>query len=115
MRSLAEFNRVELADRDVVVLAVGIDGFGAPDPNDGVVVLEPTGEQQIRMELLPAPAALDQTLQSLFAKADEEVLLIGKDGGLKEAWPTLPSTQELATIIDSMPMRQQEMQRQPKP
>jgi len=35
--------------------------------------------------------------------------LIGKDGGLKQKWDDLPAQQEILGLIDSMPMRQQEM------
>jgi len=40
-----------------------------------------------------------------------EVVLIGKDGGVKQRWTTPVSPQELFAIIDAMPMRASEMRR----
>ena len=40
------------------------------------------------------------------------VVLIGKDGGVKLRSEDLVSTRELFQLIDSMPMRQQEMQKE---
>ena len=40
-----------------------------------------------------------------------EVVLIGKDGGVKRRWTTPVSPQELFAIIDAMPMRASEMRR----
>ena len=48
-----------------------------------------------------------------FAISDEafEVVLIGKDGGVKERRRTVFETEELFGIIDAMPMRIREMRR----
>jgi len=42
---------------------------------------------------------------------DGNVILIGKDGGVKKTWKSYVSSDELFTIIDSMPMRRREMRR----
>lgn len=43
------------------------------------------------------------------------VLLIGKDGSIKMRKDDIISTREIFQLIDSMPMRQQEMRRSKKP
>lgn len=43
------------------------------------------------------------------------VLLLGKDGGIKMRKNDIVSTREIFQLIDSMPMRQEEMRRQKEP
>ena len=43
------------------------------------------------------------------------VLLIGKDGGVKMRRDDIVSTREIFQLIDSMPMRQQEMRKSKEP
>ena len=40
-----------------------------------------------------------------------ELVLIGKDGGLKQRWKTAPTDETIYNLIDAMPMRMQEMRR----
>ena len=47
-------------------------------------------------------------------KGTFSVVLIGKDGGVKMRKDDLVSTREIFQLIDSMPMRQQEMRRKAK-
>lgn len=59
-------------------------------------------------------AAAERDLLLMWSRPDEgrafEILLIGKDGGVKKRWrsPALP--EDVFSLIDSMPMRQAEMQ-----
>lgn len=50
-------------------------------------------------------------MQKLRRETGFEVILIGKDGGVKKRKTELMTTEELFGIIDSMPMRQSEMRR----
>lgn len=50
-------------------------------------------------------------MQKLRNETGFEVILIGKDGGVKKRKTELMTTEELFGIIDSMPMRQSEMRR----
>lgn len=44
---------------------------------------------------------------------DYKMLLVGKDGSVKEAYSKTVAMEEINAVIDAMPMRQQEMQRKP--
>lgn len=50
-------------------------------------------------------------MQKLRNKTGFEVILIGKDGGVKKRKAELMTTEELFGIIDAMPMRRSEMRR----
>lgn len=50
-------------------------------------------------------------MQKLRNETGFEVILIGKDGGVKKRKTELMTTEELFGIIDSMPMRRSEMRR----
>jgi putative N-acetylmannosamine-6-phosphate epimerase len=50
-------------------------------------------------------------MQKLRNETGFEVILIGKDGGVKKRKTELMTTEELFAIIDSMPMRQSEMRK----
>lgn len=41
------------------------------------------------------------------------ILLVGKDGGIKERWTNAPSPDAVFALIDAMPMRQREMRNSP--
>lgn len=41
------------------------------------------------------------------------ILLVGKDGGVKERWTTAVEPKAVFALIDAMPMRQQEMRSSP--
>lgn len=97
-------DRADLIERDLVVVTFGprhITVGRATSPG-------------VRME---AFAIRDPSLPPGYAQAlssDGEtmrVLLIGKDGGVKAAWPSPPSQADLNAIIDVMPMRAEEMRR----
>jgi len=63
-----------------------------------------------------APAETDvEKLTELGAchKGQNSVALIGKDGSMKKTWVgDFPKNEELFSLIDAMPMRQQEMRQQ---
>lgn len=50
-------------------------------------------------------------MQKIRHETGFEVILIGKDGGVKKRKTELITTEELFGIIDAMPMRQSEMRR----
>lgn len=55
-----------------------------------------------------------QTAKEVLRKvklSDFEVILIGLDGGVKRRYQEIVSTEELFALIDSMPMRMEEMRR----
>ncbi len=79
-----------LIDRDLIIF--GYENLEAPFIKDSQVELN-----SIREEF-----SLSQ---------DDNVILIGKDGGVKKTWKTYVSSDELFTLIDSMPMRRREMRR----
>ena len=41
------------------------------------------------------------------------ILLIGKDGGVKSVWSRVVETKEIFALVDAMPMRRSEMKRNP--
>ena len=85
---------VELADRDMVVFAV-LD----TDEVRSIYGTAPAAEQtQILREKFDVPA-----------KSGLTTILLGKDGGVKWREPRIAEPQELFDLIDTMPMRRQEM------
>ena len=55
----------------------------------------------------------NKTLKVYFQDNEFNILLIGKDGGIKQEQKTL-DLEKIFALIDTMPMRQQEMLRQSK-
>ena len=49
------------------------------------------------------------TLREALSIRGFEILLVGKDGGVKLRSPAPVSTRDLFALIDAMPMRQREM------
>jgi hypothetical protein len=88
----------EVRDRDLIVIEL----FGEQKGVKGSSVLS---EQSVR------------ALRSRYQVGPEEyrVILIGKDGTVKLASKTLVPAEQLFALIDSMPMRQQEMRRKKRP
>ncbi len=88
----------DLEERHVLWFCADADSvatnYRAPLPSD----LQPAGIQRYRR----AP------------KAETEVILIGKDGGVKYRGPKL-NLEEIFALIDSMPMRRLEMAPPPRP
>lgn len=85
----------EIEDRDLVVFEVVEDG---PSTVDGET-LDPAPAQQLRENFrIPSRAF--------------SVILVGKDGGVKLVRQDRTSLDEIFALIDSMPMRQQEMRRE---
>lgn len=88
--------RPELRERDLIVLST-------PDRTETSSVIGyaslPRGTgRALRDQYAPAPIGLT-------------VVLIGKDGGEKQRWQNVVEPETIFEIIDAMPMRQQEIQR----
>ena len=66
-------------------------------------------------ELLPEDQANAIFKEYNIPKGTFSVLLIGKDGGVKMRKVDIVSTREVFQLIDSMPMRQEEMRRSKEP
>jgi len=86
--------KVDVADRDLVVFEVLESGLSTVD-------MEP---------LIPGTADM---LREKFGVAEGSfsVVLVGKDGGVKLDHQDQIRLEEIFALIDSMPMRQQEMRR----
>ncbi|NHK28548.1 DUF4174 domain-containing protein [Parvularcula flava] len=86
----------ELKDRDILLVYVIGNTVTLWDGNKGERVTDTADELRDRFDLTPQ---------------DFAVILIGKDGGEKGRWSEPPSWEEdIFPLIDSMPMRQREMQ-----
>jgi hypothetical protein len=96
-------SRPDLRERDLeVVLVVG--GGGGDE--------RPVNFKDDLFVLLDRPAEREQRRRFHVAPGQFTVLLIGKDGGEKLRRGTPISIGTLDALIDAMPMRQQEMNRQ---
>ncbi len=82
------------AERDLIVAYLAPD---ATDTTDGRTI--PVADAAQLQAALVVPAGQFQ------------VLLIGKDGGVKHRWDAPIAAGDLFGAIDAMPMRQQELQR----
>ena len=81
-----------------------------------MVVLSTTGNQETSAAIGYFPINRG-TARQLKKKYEPEargltVILIGKDGGEKARWQQVVDPQEIFDLIDSMPMRQDEMRQQ---
>lgn len=70
---------------------------------------EKKGLEERDLKVFVNPEAKE--MQKLRRETGFEVILIGKDGGVKKRKTELMTTEELFGIIDSMPMRRSEMRR----
>ena len=81
-----------------------------------MVVLRITGNHEVQPAIgyLPIPAGSARVLRQRFEPDSKglTVVLVGKDGTEKGRWQNVVNPQVLFDLIDSMPMRQQEMQGQ---
>jgi hypothetical protein len=95
----------ELADRDMVVIH-GFAGAGRGAVQSFVESLS-GGEWQRQ----PVAPGAEQELRDRYGSGSEfEVILVGKDGGVKLRSDEPVAAEELFALIDSMPMRRREMQ-----
>jgi hypothetical protein len=86
----------DLAERDLIVLVIARDSGAVPEAADLPaptfrVLRDGYGEETARLGGAPA------------------FYLVGKDGAIKRAARSAPPLDELFSLIDSMPMRQAEM------
>lgn len=84
-------------DRDIVFIEITPEGTRSwADGGSGGALSDSSAELRERFDV---------------DEASFTVILIGKDGGVKGRWSEPPSwEEEIFPLIDSMPMRQQEMQ-----
>ena len=98
LQQLNIFNPVqsEVYDRDIMTLIY--------DGHNFKIVENLTAPQFVSSSLREYEVFKPQLNEEEFS-----LLLIGKDGGLKQKWVTPVSFNDIANIIDQMPMRQREM------
>lgn len=81
-----------------------------------IVVLSTTGNQETSAAI--GYVSIDRGTARLLRRRFEPdmkgltVILIGKDGGEKGRWTSVVEPQEIFDLIDSMPMREQEVKKQ---
>ena len=90
--------RPDISERDMVVLVT--PGGQATMAAIGYMSMPPGSNRDLRNRFQPSDSGLT-------------VVLVGKDGGEKGRWSNLVQPDEIFKLIDSMPMRQQEMQAAP--
>ena len=94
----------DLRDRDLLIVPVIAQS------------VPPIAPETLRLLHPPAVSPQEQlTLRTRFhvAPGDFTAILLGKDGGEKFRSPTPVTPARINQIIDSMPMRREEMKRQP--
>jgi hypothetical protein len=95
----------EFADRDMVV----IHGFGGT--GRGAVQSSVESFSGGEWQRQPIAPGAEQELRDRYGSGSEfEVILVGKDGGVKLRSDEPVAAEELFALIDSMPMRRREMQ-----
>jgi hypothetical protein len=87
--------RADVEDRDLVVFELLESGPSSVDGDP----LDPATARQLRNRFGAPPGGFS-------------VVLVGKDGGVKLDRQDRTSLEEIFALIDSMPMRQEEMRRQ---
>ncbi|MEC7309805.1 DUF4174 domain-containing protein [Vibrio crassostreae] len=87
-------NNCQLDERDVVIMVIAESGYTVPT----------WLEEEFNLEAV--------TNVYEIPKGSHTAVLIGKDGKEKHRWNGKTDWQKITNIIDEMPMRQQEMQRQ---
>ncbi|HHC6518257.1 TPA: DUF4174 domain-containing protein [Vibrio parahaemolyticus] len=93
----ALMHECELVDRDVVTLVITEDGYTVPS------WLKEEFDLKILAEIYSVK------------KGEHTAILLGKDGLEKYRWGAETDWQYINDLIDQMPMRKQEMQRQRSP
>ncbi|EHR1281252.1 DUF4174 domain-containing protein [Vibrio parahaemolyticus] len=93
----ALMHECELVDRDVVTLVITEDGYTVPS------WLKEEFDLKILAEIYSVK------------KGEHTAILLGKDGLEKYRWGAETDWQYINNLIDQMPMRKQEMQRQRSP
>ena len=69
------------------------------------------GERHLKTTICDEGDCNKKYLDYIKAGSKFNVLLIGKDGGVKATWNRLINTNELFALIDAMPMRKSEMKK----
>ncbi|WP_192890905.1 DUF4174 domain-containing protein [Vibrio bathopelagicus] len=87
-------NNCQLDERDVVIMVIAESGYTVPT----------WLEEEFNLEAV--------TSMYEIPKGSHTAVLIGKDGKEKHRWSGKTDWKQITNIIDEMPMRQQEMQRQ---
>ncbi|MFA0078920.1 DUF4174 domain-containing protein [Vibrio artabrorum] len=87
-------NNCQLDERDVVVMVIAESGYTVPT----------WLEEEFNLEAVTSIYEIP--------KGSHTAVLIGKDGKEKHRWSGKTDWNQITNIIDEMPMRQQEMQRQ---
>ncbi len=87
-------NNCQLDERDVVIIVIAESGYTVPT----------WLEEEFNLEAVTDSYGIP--------KGSHTAVLIGKDGKEKHRWSGKTDWQKITNIIDEMPMRQQEMQRQ---
>ncbi len=90
-------NECELNDRDVITLVIAEDGFTYPD----------SLKEDLDLHNLAQKYQVE--------KGEHTAILLGKDGEEKYRWGAETDWKFINQLIDGMPMRKQEKQRQPSP
>ncbi|MDF2154542.1 DUF4174 domain-containing protein [Vibrio sp. CAU 1672] len=90
-------NECELTERDIVTLIITEDGFTKPD----------WLKQEFDTRILARIYRVE--------KGEHTAILLGKDGREKYRWGAETDWSFIKDLIDQMPLRKQEMQRQPSP
>lgn len=86
--------QTEVADRDLVIFEILESGPSSMNTNN----LEPPTAQSLRKKFDVPPGEFT-------------VILVGKDGGIKLNRQVQTQLADIFSLIDSMPMRQEEMRR----
>lgn len=87
-------NNCQLDERDVVIMVIAESGYTVPT----------WLEEEFNLEAVTSIYEIP--------KGSHTAVLIGKDGKEKHRWSGKTDWKQITNIIDEMPMRQQEMQRQ---
>lgn len=88
----------DMKERDIVVLVI------SKDTNDFEIQKALSHPEFINLDLKPYKAFMIPPDDSSF-----KLSLIGKDGGMKQEWNSPTSFDEIAVLIDQMPMRKREI------
>ncbi len=87
-----------LIDRDIAVVSV-IQDTAVSIKNEGGIDFQPPSAHDLMRHYKPENPVFT-------------MVLVGKDGEVKERWTEFPGSEAIFKMIDAMPMRQREMQEQ---